>query len=46
MITIHGTYKIKSPISGLVVEVANGSKDDGANIQLGNDDDSIWQNGW
>lgn len=43
MITIHGTYKIKSPISGLVVEVANGSKDDGANIQLGNDDDSIWQ---
>ena len=30
-------YKIKSPLSGLVVEVVNESKDDGANVQLGTD---------
>ena len=36
-------YKIKSPLSGLVVEVANESKDDGANVQLGTDTGALSQ---
>ena len=38
-----GGYQIKSPLSGYVVEVAGQSDESGANVQLGDDTDSIWQ---